>query len=76
VHPRYQGQRIGVRLLAEAIRRLEAAGAYGITLNTQQDNQRALRLYRWFGFRSLGQEAEVLELALLPPALNSGIMKS
>lgn len=76
VHPRYQGQRIGVRLLAEVVASLEAGDVFGITLNTQQDNVRALRLYKWFGFRLLGQEAEVLELELLPPALNSGIMKS
>jgi ribosomal protein S18 acetylase RimI-like enzyme len=64
-----------VRLLAEAVDSMEAGGAFGITLNTQQDNVRALRLYKWFGFRSLGKEAEVLRLELLPPALNSGIMK-
>ena len=75
VHPQLQGQWIGVRLLAEAVASLSAAGAFGITLNTQQDNQRALRLYKWFGFRSLGQDAEVLALELLPPVLNSGIMK-
>ncbi len=75
VHPQLQGQRIGVRLLAEAVASLQAGGAFGITLNTQQDNKHALRLYRWFGFRSLGKEAEVLELKLLPLTLNSGIMK-
>jgi ribosomal-protein-alanine N-acetyltransferase len=75
VHPRYQGRRIGVRLLAEAIAVLAQDGVLGITLNTQQDNERALRLYTWFGFRSLGREAEVLVLRLLPPTLNSGIME-
>jgi ribosomal-protein-alanine N-acetyltransferase len=75
VHPRYQGQRIGVRLLAEAIAALAQGGVFGITLNTQQDNQRALRLYEWFGFRSLGQEAEVMALQLLLPTVNSGIME-
>jgi len=75
VHPRYQGQRIGVRLLAEAIATLAKGGAFGVTLNTQQDNERALRLYKWFGFRSLGKEAEVMVLQLLPAALNSGIME-
>ncbi|MFN2156096.1 MAG: GNAT family N-acetyltransferase [Anaerolineae bacterium] len=66
VHPRYQGRRIGVRLLAEAIETLAQDGVFGITLNTQQDNERALRLYTWFGFRTLGQEAEVWVLSLLP----------
>ena len=62
VHPRYQGQRIGVRLLTEAIATLAKSGAFGVTLNTQQDNERALRLYKWFGFRSLGKEAGVMVL--------------
>jgi ribosomal-protein-alanine N-acetyltransferase len=75
VHPRYQGRRIGVRLLAEAIATLAQDGVFGITLNTQRDNERALRLYEWFGFRMLGQEAEVWVLQLLPPGLNSGIME-
>lgn len=75
VHPQRQGQRIGVRLLAEAVASLAAGGAFGITLNTQQDNLRALHLYKWFGFRSLGKEAEVLVLKLLPPTLNSSIME-
>ena len=75
VHPRYQGRRIGVRLLAEAIATLAKGGAFGVTLNTQQDNERALRLYKWFGFRSLGKEADVMVLQLLPAALNSGIME-
>jgi ribosomal-protein-alanine N-acetyltransferase len=75
VHPRYQGQRIGVRLLAEAIASLEKDGVFGITLNTQQDNERARRLYTWFGFQTLGQEAQVWVLQLLPPALNTGIME-
>jgi len=62
VHPRYQGQRIGVRMLTEAIATLAKGGAFGVTLNTQQDNERALRLYKWFGFRSLGKEADVMVL--------------
>jgi ribosomal protein S18 acetylase RimI-like enzyme len=75
VQPRYQGRRIGVRLLSEAIAALAEDGVFGITLNTQQDNERALRLYKWFGFRTLGQEAEVWVLQLLPHTSNAGIMK-
>ena len=59
VHPRYQGQQIGVRLLADIVRFFRGQRVFGITVNTQQDNTRARRLYEWFGFVLLGQEAEV-----------------
>ena len=59
VHPGTQGQRIGIRLLAEAVGFFQRERVYGITLNTQQSNTRARRLYEWFGFIALGKEAEV-----------------
>jgi ribosomal protein S18 acetylase RimI-like enzyme len=59
VHPQSQGQHVGVRLLAEAISFFRRERVFGITLNTQQSNARACRLYEWFGFVALGQEAEV-----------------
>jgi ribosomal-protein-alanine N-acetyltransferase len=60
VHPDHQGQRIGVRLLAEAVAYCRKQGAYGMTLNTQRDNWRSRRLYEWFGFKVLGVEAQVM----------------
>ena len=60
VSPMDQSRRIGVRLLAEAIHFFCGQGVFGITLNTEQDNVKAHRLYRWFGFRALGREAGVL----------------
>lgn len=60
VHPAWQGQGIGTRLLAEAIRFFRQAGARLITLNTQEENDRAQRLYRRFGFRPMGREAVAL----------------
>jgi ribosomal-protein-alanine N-acetyltransferase len=60
VHPHYQGRGIGIRLLAEAIAFFEKEGARVITLNTQRDNQASQRLYRWFGFELMGEEAVVL----------------
>jgi ribosomal-protein-alanine N-acetyltransferase len=60
VHPRAQDQRIGARLLAEAIRFFRVQSASNIVLNTQEDNYRARRLYRWFGFQPVRQEALVL----------------
>ena len=62
VHPRYQGQQVGVRLLADVIRFFRGQRVFGVTVNTQQDNTRARRLYEWFGFSLLGQEAEVWTL--------------
>jgi ribosomal protein S18 acetylase RimI-like enzyme len=59
VHPRYHSQRIGVRLLADVLRFFQRQRVFGVTVNTQRDNTRALRLYEWFGFVLLGQEAEV-----------------
>jgi ribosomal protein S18 acetylase RimI-like enzyme len=59
VDPSVQGQRIGIRLLAECIDFFGRQGVYGITLNTQDDNHRARHLYRRFGFVPMGQEAGV-----------------
>jgi len=61
VDPRLQGRRIGARLVSEAIHFFQQRGVRAIALNTQQDNHRAQRLYRWFGFRPSGQEAVVLQ---------------
>lgn len=60
VHPNFQGQGIGVRLMAEAIDFFRAGGVQVVTLNTQQGNFAARRLYRWFGFHRLDGEALVL----------------
>jgi len=60
VHPHFQGQGIGVRLMAEAMDFFRAAGVRMVTLNTQQDNFAARRLYHWFGFNRLEGEALVL----------------
>jgi len=60
VHPEHHRQGIGMRLLAEAIAFFRRRQAFGLTLNTQQDNDRGRRLYERFGFRLLGEEAKVL----------------
>jgi ribosomal-protein-alanine N-acetyltransferase len=64
IDPSAQGQRIGAHLLAACIRFFQQQGVYGITLNTQQENAPARRLYEWFGFTLLGKEAEVWLCAL------------
>ncbi len=55
VHPLWQRRGIGTRLLAEAIAFLQRSGARAILLNTQEDNWRAQRLYRRFGFYPTGE---------------------
>jgi GNAT superfamily N-acetyltransferase len=59
VDPRQHGRQIGVRMLAEVMQFFRDARVYGVTVNTQRNNVRARRLYQWFGFVLMGQEAEV-----------------
>lgn len=54
VEPAWQGQQVGVRLLAEGFLRFRRMGLRTVSLNTQQENVRSQRLYRWFGFRPTG----------------------
>ena len=60
VHPSLNGQGIGARLVAEAIRFFKQANVIRIMLNTQDDNTHAHRLYEWFGFVRISQVGFVL----------------
>jgi ribosomal-protein-alanine N-acetyltransferase len=60
VHPMWQGQGIGTRLVAEALREFRRAGVQRVTLNTQEENKRAQWLYRRFGFQFVEREAVAL----------------
>lgn len=60
VDPARQGERIGVRLLADLIAFAQDVGAQAVTLNTQAYNTSAQRLYRWFGFAATGERQPVL----------------
>ena len=60
VHPSLNGQGIGSRLMAEAIRFFKQANVLRIMLNTQDDNAHAHRLYEWFGFVRISQVGFVL----------------
>jgi ribosomal-protein-alanine N-acetyltransferase len=64
VDPAYQGERIGVRLLADLVAFAESGGAQAVTLNTQAYNAGAQRLYRWFGFAATGERQPVLRCSL------------
>jgi ribosomal protein S18 acetylase RimI-like enzyme len=59
VDPQAQSQGIGARLLAEAYDHFGARGIRWISLNTQEENARSQRLYRWFGFRPTGEDMGV-----------------
>lgn len=50
VHPRAQGQGVGQRLMAEAVRYFKRHDVSRIILNTEEENTRAHRLYEYFGF--------------------------
>lgn len=64
VDPGARGQQVGVRLLAEVVAFAEHSRAESITLNTQQENRAAQRLYEWFGFRRTGESQTVLSYPL------------
>jgi ribosomal protein S18 acetylase RimI-like enzyme len=63
LHPGYRRRGLGSHLIAEAIRRLRAAGARELSLEVAAGNSRALRLYRQFGF-AVARELRVLKLPL------------
>ncbi|HEY0753625.1 MAG TPA: GNAT family N-acetyltransferase [Ktedonobacteraceae bacterium] len=64
VHPDYNGQGVGARLMAEAIRFFKSARSTRIMLNTQEENTHAHRLYEWFGFVRIQQIGFVLRKEL------------
>lgn len=60
VRPAYQGRGVGVRLLAEVVRFCRGRRIELLSLNTQDYNTSAQRLYEWFGFRRTGETQQVL----------------
>jgi ribosomal-protein-alanine N-acetyltransferase len=50
VHPEYRGQRIGRRLVEEALRAFAADGIHCVYLEVREDNEVASQLYRSMGF--------------------------
>jgi ribosomal protein S18 acetylase RimI-like enzyme len=60
VHPHYNSQGIGTRLMAEAVRFFAQEKVTRIMLNTQEENLHAHGLYEWFGFIRLQQRGFVL----------------
>ena len=68
VHPRVEGQGVGARLMAEAVRYFEQHHVWKIVLNTEETNTRAHALYERFGFHRIEQRGFVLALPLTEPA--------
>ena len=64
VHPTHQGRGIGAFLLRDVLRAFWRRGARQVTLNTQADNRRSLRLYRRFGFQPTGDAVTVWEVQI------------
>ncbi len=56
VDPAYQGRGLGRALAAWTLWWMSRNGASLITVNTQRDNDQAVRLYRSLGFRQIGVE--------------------
>ena len=50
VHPEWRGRSIGSHLLKRAVAEAKAAGRTRVTLLTDGDNDRAMRLYARAGF--------------------------
>ncbi len=64
VAPSYQGRGVGVRLLADVVRFCRSRRIDLLSLNTQDYNASAQRLYEWFGFERTGETQSVLRIAL------------
>ena len=63
--PSYRGRGLGARLLAEGLRLLAERGAHDVTLDVDSENERALSLYRQFGFE-VASRTPVLRIPLRP----------
>lgn len=64
VHPRAEGQGVGARLMAEAVRYFQSCKVWKIVLNTEEQNTRAHRLYERFGFHEVSPRGFVLGRAI------------
>jgi ribosomal protein S18 acetylase RimI-like enzyme len=60
VQPEQRHLNIGIRLMSELVAYARGSGADVLTLNTQEYNTSARRLYEWFGFRRTGERQLIL----------------
>ena len=61
VHPDWQGHGMGRSLVREVARKARASGAKVLLLNTQLDNESAIRLYEEEGFITLPEPLSLLQ---------------
>jgi [ribosomal protein S18]-alanine N-acetyltransferase len=64
VDPAWQSQGIGTDIVIEVLGQFARQGFTRVTLNTQGDNERSLRLYRRLGFSETGQRFPVYQIRL------------
>jgi ribosomal-protein-alanine N-acetyltransferase len=64
VDPLWQSQGIGTDIVIDVLRQFARQGFTRVTLNTQGDNERSLRLYRRLGFSETGQRFPVYQTRL------------
>ena len=64
VHPDAHGEGHGTALVSDALRWLRRWRVQSVLVNTEVDNDTALRLYQRHGFRPLPEQLVVLERAL------------
>ncbi len=63
VEPDWQGHGMGRSLVRVAVRKAQASGAKVLLLNTQLDNEQAIRLYEDEGFASLPEPLTLLHVS-------------
>ena len=64
IHPDHQGNGLGAALLDDGLAWMRRRGARRALVNTAANNERALELYRRFGFRLRGDSLQIVELGL------------
>ena len=61
VEPHWQGSGIGTALVTDLLHQAQRKGHLSVTVNTQEDNLRSIRLYQRLGFHTTGDRFVVME---------------
>jgi ribosomal-protein-alanine N-acetyltransferase len=64
IHPNYQGQRLGAKLLQEVIRQVASKSAKTLFLEVRASNTRAISLYQKIGFKTINIRKNYYPIAL------------
>ena len=65
VHPNMQKQQIGYFLLQDLLKKYHNQGMRHVTVNTQQNNQASISLYKKMGFKATGFSFPVLQYKIV-----------